>query len=49
MLLAAIAIGNDRFKANAVISRDKGTDFLRHANGIAHLSSNVNPMNASMH
>jgi hypothetical protein len=49
MLLAAIAIGDDRFEANAIISRDKGTDFLRYANGIAYPGRTVNPMNASVH
>ncbi len=49
MLLGAVTIGEDRFQANTILSRDKGAYSLGHADGIAYPTDNVNPMNASVH
>jgi hypothetical protein len=49
MLLGAVAIGDDRLQPSAILSRDQGTDGLSHAPSIAHPSSLVNPLFASVH
>lgn len=49
MFLRSVPIGDDRFQANTILSRDKGTNILGHAAGISHPRANANPMNASMH
>ena len=49
MFLRPVTIGDDRFQANTILSRDKGAHILGHALGIAYPSANVNPMNTSMH
>ena len=49
MFLRPVTIGDDRFQANTILSRDKGTNILGHAVGIAYPFHNVNPMNASVH
>ena len=48
MFLRSVTIGDDRFQANTILSRNQGTDGLRRADGIAYLNANVNPMNASV-
>lgn len=49
MLLSLVMIGDDRFQTNTILGRDDGTDFLGHADVVAHPDNNVNPMNVSMH
>lgn len=49
MLLRPVTIGDNRFQANTIFSRNNGAYSLRHADGIAYPIANVNPMNASTH
>jgi len=49
MLLSSVTIDDDRFQANTIFSRNDGTDGLRHVDGIAYQTTNVNPLNASVH
>ena len=49
MFLRSVTIDDDRFQANTILSRDQRAHSLRHVDGIAYTTTNVNPMNASVH
>jgi hypothetical protein len=48
MLLSSVTIGDNRFQANTILSRDNGANILEHAKDIAFQATNVNPLNASV-
>jgi hypothetical protein len=49
MFLRPVTISDDRFQANTVIGRNKGTDILGQDKSIAYPTTNVNLLNASVH
>jgi len=48
MLLRSVTIGDDRFQANTILSRDNGTDIMEREEGMAYHATNVNLLNASL-
>ena len=49
MFLRSVTIDDDRFQAITILRRDQRAHSLRHVDGIAYTTNNVNPMNASVH
>jgi hypothetical protein len=49
MLLSSVTVGDGRFQANTILSRDDGADILGQDKAIAYPTTNVNLLNASVH